>query len=499
MKPRSFEVSMQPKIPENINCHNFITGSWVKGEEGSHDVFSPYNGKKIGLYSVPSQKQIDQAITAADVAQKAWAKLPIKERSKVLFNFRNILLRDQDEITNLKSSESGKTFEEGKAGLMKGIEVLEYALSIQNLDLGGKTEVSKGVTCEFRREPLGVVANITPFNFPAMVPMWTIPIAIALGNSYIWKPSEKTPLTAFKIANAFKEAGLPDGILTVLHGGGDTVNAIIDHPKVKAIGFVGSTKIAKLVYQRGTQLGKRVLALGGAKNHIVLLPDANTELSGVGISDSFTGCAGQRCMAASVLLAVGDVQKHIDKIVQRAASLELGNTMGAIITKDQVEFLRGAIDRAEKNGAKILLDGRKAKTPTGMEKGNWIGPTILDMVTPNSEASTHELFGPILSIVHCKDISHAMEIENSVEYGNACSVFTSNGGLADRVSREASTGMVGVNIGVPVPREPFSFGGINASKFGHGDITGPYSLDFWSNVKKVTTKWEMQSDNNWMS
>jgi malonate-semialdehyde dehydrogenase (acetylating)/methylmalonate-semialdehyde dehydrogenase len=204
-------------------------------------------------------------------------------------------------------------------------------------------------------------------------------------------------------------------------------------------------------------------------------------------------------MAASVLLAVGDVQKHIDKIVQRAASLELGNTMGALITKEQVEFLRGAIDRAEKAGAKILLDGRKAKAPAGMEKGNWIGPTILDLVAPHSEASTVELFGPILSIIHCKDISQAMEIENSVEYGNACSVFTTNGGFADRVSREASTGMVGVNVGVPVPREPYSFGGINASKFGHGDITGPYSLDFWSNIKKVTTKWEMQSDNNWMS
>lgn len=490
---------MHPKIPENITCDNFIKGAWVKGDQGTVGINSPYNGKKIGQVSVPSKKQIDQAIEIADEAQKSWARLPIKERSKVLFNFRNILLRDQDEIAHLKSSESGKTFEEGKAGLMKGIEVLEYAISIQNLDLGGKVEVSKGVTCEFRREALGVVANITPFNFPAMVPMWTIPIAIALGNSYIWKPSDKTPLTALRIANAFKEAGLPDGILTVLHGGVDTVNAIIDHPKVKAIGFVGSTKIAKLVYQRATQLGKRALALGGAKNHIVLLPDANMELSGIGISDSFTGCAGQRCMAASVLLAVGDVQKHIEKIVQRAASLELGNTMGAIITKEQVEFLKSAIDRAEKAGAKVLLDGRKAKAPSGMENGNWLGPTILDMVTKGSEASTHELFGPVLSIVHCKDITDAMEIENSVEYGNACSVFTSNGGLAERVSREASTGMVGINVGVPVPREPFSFGGINASKFGHGDITGPYSLDFWSNVKKVTTKWEMQSDSNWMS
>lgn len=482
-----------------LTCSNFIAGQWVEGQAGRFDVISPISGHKIGDYTAASPEQINQAIESAQQAQKAWAKLPIKERSKVLFQFRSILLRDQDEISKLKSSECGKTFDEAKAGLMKGIEVLEFALAIQNLDLGGKIEVSKGVSGEFRREPLGVVANITPFNFPAMVPMWTIPIAIALGNSYVWKPSDKTPLTAYYIANALKEAGLPDGVFTVLHGGEKTVNQIIDHPLVKAIGFVGSTKIAKLVYQRGTNLGKRVLALGGAKNHIILLPDANPDLSGMGISDSFTGCAGQRCMAASVLLAVGNVDHHIEKIVARASSLELGKTMGAIITKSQVEFLKGAIDRAEKAGAKILLDGRKAKVPAGLGEGNWLGPTILDHTKQGTEATTQELFGPILSIIRCKDLSEALHIESTVEYGNACSVFTSSGGIAERVAREATTGMVGVNIGVPVPREPFSFGGVNASKFGHGDITGHHSLDFWSNVKKVTVKWEMQNDSNWMS
>jgi malonate-semialdehyde dehydrogenase (acetylating)/methylmalonate-semialdehyde dehydrogenase len=491
---------MQTKLPSaNVICHNFIHGAWVAGEQGSQNVLSPYNGQKIGEFSVPSKAQIHQAIEKAAEAQKAWASLPIKERSKILFQFRQILLRDQDEISHLKSSECGKTFAEAKAGLMKGIEVLEFALSVQNLDLGGKMEVSRGVTCELRREPLGVVASITPFNFPAMVPMWTIPIAVVLGNAYIWKPSEKTPLTALKIAQAFHEAGLPAGVFSVLHGGAGTVEAIIDHPKVKAIGFVGSTKIARQVYQRGTQHGKRVLALGGAKNHIVLLPDANPELSGVGISDSFTGCAGQRCMAASVLLAVGDVDRHIQKIVERASSLKLGENMGAIISAEQAKFLREAIARAEKAGAKVLLDGRKTPPPAGMEKGNWIGPTILDQVSPESEASTQELFGPILSIIRCQDLSQALRIENSSDYGNACSVFTSSGPLAERVAREASTGMVGVNVGVPVPREPFSFGGVNASKFGHGDITGSTSLDFWSNLKKVTVKWEAQSDNNWMS
>ncbi len=491
---------MSVQLPTQvINCQNFINGQFQNGKGEKVDIISPYNGKKIGDFQSSTKAEVDMAIEAAHKAQAAWAEVPMKERTKIMFNFRNILMRDMDEISHIKCSESGKCYEEGKAGLMKGIEVLEFAIALQNLDLGGRVEVSRGVSCEYRREALGVVANITPFNFPAMVPMWTIPIALTLGNAYIWKPSEKTPLTSLKIADALKEAGLPNGLFQVLQGGRETVEAIIDNKHVKAVGFVGSTKIAKMVYDRGTQLGKRVLALGGAKNHIVLLPDANPDLAGIGISDSFTGCAGQRCMAASVLLAVGDVDAHIKKIIERAASLTLGKDMGAIITKAQVEFLKGAIDRAEKAGAKILLDGRKAKAPADLSEGNWIGPTILDNIQPGSEAASVELFGPIISIVRCKDISEAMKIENSVDYGNACSVFTQSGALAEKVIKMASTGMVGVNVGVPVPREPFSFGGVNASKYGHGDITGHHSLDFWSNIKKVTVKWEKQNDNNWMS
>lgn len=482
-----------------VTCDNWINGEWIAGQDGRQAVHSPYNGEVIGHFSRASSSQIQNAVEKAQTAHLAWAQRPIKDRSQVLYQFRQILLRDQDEIANLKASECGKTFAEAKAGLMKGIEVLEFALSLQNLDLGGKIEVSRGVTCEYRREALGVVASITPFNFPAMVPMWTIPISIALGNSLVWKPSDKTPLTARRLAEALHEAGLPPGVFTVLHGGKEAVDAIIDHPLVKAISFVGSTKVARLVYQRGTQLGKRVLALGGAKNHIILLPDANPELSGVGISDSFTGCAGQRCMAASVLLAVGNVDQHIERIKARASSLKLGETMGALITAAQKEFLMGALDRAEKAGAKILLDGRKTPPPAGLEGGHWLGPSLLDHVQPGSEAAVEELFGPILSIIRVPDLSHALAIQKTSDYGNACSVFTSSGPLADRVVREARAGMVGVNIGVPVPREPFSFGGINASKFGHGDITGQHSLDFWTDVKKVSTKWEQQSESNWMS
>jgi malonate-semialdehyde dehydrogenase (acetylating)/methylmalonate-semialdehyde dehydrogenase len=484
---------------KNIEVSNFVDGEWINGSAGKLDVTSPYTGAVCGTTTLSNKEDVNIAVNAAAVNQKAWGATPLKARTQVLFKFREILLRDQDIISGIVALENGKTIPEARAGLMKGLEVLEYALSLQNCDVGGKMEVSRGVFCEYRRESLGVVASITPFNFPAMVPMWSIPVAVALGNAYVWKPSEKTPLTSKFIANAFHEAGLPAGILTVINGGREAVEAIIDHKEVKAVAFVGSTKVANLVYTRATALGKRALCLGGAKNHIILLPDADLEVTGMGISDSFTGCAGQRCMAASVLLAVGDVDKHIEKIKERSESQKMGDTIGAIITKEQVDFLNAAIDQAVKEGATLLLDGRNPEVESNFKDGFWFGPTILDNVKPGSQAAKFELFGPIIAIVRCENVSEAIEIQNSSEYGNAASVFTSSGPMAEYVASRATCGMFGVNIGVPVPREPFSFGGVNASKFGHGDITGEHSLNFWSNVKKITTKWEMQSDSGWMS
>ncbi len=461
------------------------------------DVISPLDNSVIGKVKLADKDEIQTQIAQAKKAQKSWGLLTHKSRAEILFKFREILLRDIDSIAEVITKENGKTIAESKAGIMKGIEVLEFATSLQNSDIGGKMEVSSNVYCEYQRMPLGVVASITPFNFPAMVPMWTIPIAIAVGNAYVWKPSEKTPLTAELILKAFKEAGLPDGILTVLQGGADVVNEIIDHEDIKAVAFVGSTKIAQTVYQRATQNNKRCLALGGAKNHIILMPDADLDVTGVGISDSFTGCAGQRCMAASVLLAVGDVDKHIEKIVQRSDSQILGETMGAIITKEQVDFLNTAIDNALKDGATLLYDGRKKQAPNAT--GNWMGPVILDNVKAGSEAATKELFGPVLSIIRCKNIDEAIEIQNSSPYGNAASIFTSSGPMSLYASQRCEAGMFGINIGVPVPREPFSFAGIKTSKFGHGDITGEHCLDFWTDMKKITTKWNLQKDHNWMS
>lgn len=468
-----------------------------QGEE--FEIHSPYNGDVIGKSSLADPTEIKKAIELAHEASVLWRNTSIKDRTQIMFRFRDVLMREADSISNMVSLESGKTLSEAKAGLMKGIEVLEFALSLQNLDCGGKMEVSRGVHCEYRREPLGVVASITPFNFPAMVPLWTMPIALTLGNAYVWKPSEKTPLTATLIGHALIEAGLPAGVITILNGNAQTVEQIIDNEKVKAVGFVGSSKIAKIVYQRATSHGKRALCLGGAKNHIVLLPDADPEIAGNGIADSFTGCAGQRCMAASVLLAVGDIQPQLEKIKERAQETCASGAMGAIITKEQVNFLNQAIEEAKAEGATVVLDGRPHNPGKDFINGYWIGPTILDNVSPGSKAASEELFGPVLSIIRCKNISEAITIENSSSYGNAASVFTNNGALAEKIASSAGAGMVGINIGVPVPREPFSFGGVSDSKFGYGDITGENSLNFWSDLKKVTTKWQMHEDHNWMS
>jgi len=494
-------TSNNPVLPPSspIDCGNFVAGKWTAGRGATSDIISPYTGGTIGRVHHSTREDVDAAVQAAHRAARDWGRVPLKERSQVMFKFRQNLLRDIDLLANRISSESGKTLNEAKAGVLKGVEVTEFALSLQNLDMGGKMEVSRGVFCEYRREPLGVVAGITPFNFPAMVPMWMIPIAITLGNAFVWKPSDKTPLTSLLIADLLKEAGVPDGILTVIQGGRETVETILDHPKISSVGFVGSTPVARQVYLRGTAAGKRVLALGGAKNHIILMPDADPELTARGIADSFTGCAGQRCMAASVLLAVGDCDPLLKQIAEKSSAIRPGEDMGALITRQSRDNIKGAIEQAGREGAKLLLDGRDITVRSDWSGGHWLAPTIIDQVKPGTRAATEELFGPVLSITRVKSLSEALAIQQSNPFGNAASVFTQNGGVADRVAREAKAGMVGINIGVPVPREPFSFGGIDDSKFGQGDITGPASLDLWSNLKKITTKWGMASDHNWMS
>lgn len=477
---------------------HLIGGEW-RALPGPHTGTSPWTGQPTFQLQPADAALVDEAVQKAAVGAREWGQVPIKERTRLLFEVRANLLTHLKELSATVSFESGKTLAEAEAGLMKGLEVLEFALSLQNLDSGGRMEVSRGVHCEYRRSPLGVVAGITPFNFPAMVPMWMMPIALALGNAFVWKPSERVPMTSQLLGECFRSAGLPPGVLTIVQGGPTTVNALIDHPVVRAVGFVGSTQVARHVYSRATSLGKRALALGGAKNHIILMPDADPELSAQGIADSFTGCAGQRCMAASVLLAVGPVDDIIERVTARAKGHRCGETMGAIISKGQLDFLEGAIARAVDEGATPLVDGRRPTVPTGLAHGHWLGPTLLDRVPVGSEAATRELFGPVLSIVRVHSLEEALAVDASSEYGNATSVFTTSGAIAEEVAHRSQSGMIGINVGVPVPREPFSFGGTYESKFGHGDMTGEGALDFWSDRKKVTTRWAPARDRSWMS
>jgi malonate-semialdehyde dehydrogenase (acetylating)/methylmalonate-semialdehyde dehydrogenase len=369
---------------------------------------------------------------------------------------------------------------------------------LPQITAGEVLEVSRGVECRVERFPLGVVASITPFNFPNMVPNWTIPNAIALGNCLILKPSELVPLSSNRIADLLREAGLPDGVLQVVHGGKDVVEAICDHPGIEAISFVGSTRVAQIVYRRGTATLKRVLALGGAKNHLIVMPDADPEMTSSNVVASMTGCAGQRCMAASVMVAVSDTDHIIARMIHYARMVVPGENLGPVISADARDRIERYVTEAEAAGAKVLVDGRRAVVK-GREGGFYIGPTIIDHVTPDMKIAQDEVFGPVLAIIRSKDLGGAIEIENASPYGNAASVFTESGGTARYVMEHASAGMIGVNVGVPVPREPFSFGGWNESRFGVGDITGRGSIEFWTQSKKMTTKWNQEHGTNWMS
>jgi len=462
-------------------------------------VVSPYTGEKIGEVPVSTAADVDTVVQKAQAAFAGWRATPIKERTQILLKWRELMLANLDRMSHTAASECGKLVDEARAGILKGLEVTEFAASLQNMATGGVLEVSRGVQCEMRHEPLGVVAGITPFNFPAMVPMWMYPVALVLGNCFVLKPSEKVPLTSQIIGELIVKAGFPVGVFSIVNGDRKTVEALTQHPFVQAVGFVGSTPVAKSVYQNATQAGKRALTLGGAKNAIILLPDADPDVAVRGILDSFTGCGGQRCMAASLVYAVGPVDATIEKIVAAAKKIELGNMMGAIIDKVAMKRISDAIDQAAKDGAKILVDGRKFPAPKGYEGGNWLGPTIIDGAKPEMACTKDEIFGPVLTIMRVGSLPQAMTLEHANPFGNATSVFTTQGAAARYVTDNASAGMLGVNIGVPVPREPFSFGGTKQSKFGSGDITGVSAVDFWTWRKKITTKWSLAKDNNWMS
>lgn len=462
------------------------------------DVHDPSTGQVISRVPLSTHREVDEAVRAAARALPAWAALPIKERVQVFYRYRALLEHHIDELAALVTEENGKVESEARAEVLKAVELTEFACSLPQIASGEILEVSRGVECRIERFPVGVVASVVPFNFPVMVPNWTIPNAIALGNCLILKASELVPLSAGRIAQLLTDAGLPDGVLQVVHGAREAVEAICDHSGIGAVSFVGSTKTAKIVYRRATANLKRCLALGGAKNHLIVMPDADPAMAAENIVASMSGCAGQRCMAASVMVAVDRTDHIIQRLLDAARRVVPGRNLGPVITADAKARIEGYITEAEAAGATVLLDGRNCVVP-GKEGGFFVGPTVLDRVTPAMRIAQEEVFGPVLAIVRAADVDEALAIENASPYGNAASVYTESGGVARHVMERASAGMVGVNVGVPVPREPFSFGGWNDSRFGVGDITGRGSIEFWTQSKKMTTKWNREHGVNWMS
>ena len=480
---------------------NYYNGSFHESSASeSLDIVSPVDGNLLSSVPMSTVDELNKAVESAKNAFESWSKTPIKERVQVFFRYRYLLEKNLDELTKLVSEENGKTYDEAKAEVEKSIELTEFACSMPQLVSGEILEVSKGVECRTEHFPIGVVASIVPFNFPLMVPNWTMPNALVLGNTMVMKPSELVPLSVVKMAELLKEAGLPDGVFNVLNGGREIVEGLCAHQDIEAVSFVGSTKVAKLVYQQSTHNLKRCIALGGAKNHLFVLPDANPQMTATNVTASMSGCAGQRCMAASAMIAVGNVDPIISQICDESRKVIPGVNLGAVISKAAKERIENYISEAESQGAKILVDGRGAMRLSPAKKTALTSDaTVIDFVTPEMSVATEEIFGPVISIMRTANLDEALKIENANPYGNAASVFTQSGGAARYVMEHASAGMIGVNIGVPVPREPFSFGGWNDSRFGANDITGKSSIEFWTKLKKTTTKWNAEAGVNWMS
>tara|TARA_B110001454_G_scaffold169454_1_gene159774 strand:+ start:1010 stop:2485 length:1476 start_codon:yes stop_codon:yes gene_type:complete len=476
---------------------NWVDNKWLdSSSENRISVISPYFDKQIATIPDSGKSDLDIAVEKAKSAFPNWADTNIRDRAQIMFRFKSIIEKDMDNLAALIALDNGKTIADARGSILRGVEVIEYATSLPNVLNGESSDVGPGINCTMTHEPLGVVAGITPFNFPVMVPLWMIPLAITAGNTFILKPSEQTPLAGLKLAEYLKEAGLPDGVFNVVNGAKTIVEALCDHPDIRAMAFVGSSNVAKIVYTRCANNSKRALCLGGAKNHMIVVPDADKDSTAKGLLASSMGSAGQRCMAASVAVGVANIDHIIDQLIEEARNFKLGLDMGTIISKIALERITGYIDAAEKMGAKVLLDGRNATPPDDYKQGYWLGATILDGIEPDWPSAKEEIFGPVLSIIRARTIEDAMRIENNNPYGNAAAVFTTSGQIAKIVSEKASAGMVGINIGVPVPRDPYSFGGWNESKYGHGDITGKSGVEFWTNLKKVTARWP-ESDEAW--
>ena len=473
-------------------------GGQIVVPQGSRfaDVYNPAKGSVSRRVALASKADVNQAVAAAQAAFPAWANTSPLRRARILFKYLELLNRHRDELAAIITAEHGKVFTDAQGEVTRGIEILEFATAIPELLKGDYTEqVSTDIDNWVMRQPLGVVAGITPFNFPVMVPMWMFPVAIACGNTFILKPSPTDPSASLVLARLLKEAGLPDGVFNVVQGDKEAVDALIEHPEVRAISFVGSTPIANYIYERGAHFGKRVQALGGAKNHMVVMPDADIDKAVDALVGAAYGSAGERCMAISVAVLVGDAaDKVMPKLIERTKTLKVKNgleldaEMGPIVTKAALERITGYIDKGVSAGAKLLVDGRGLKVP-GFENGFWLGGTLFDQVAPEMTIYKEEIFGPVLSCVRVANFSEALDLVNAHEFGNGVACFTSDGNIAREFARRVQVGMVGINVPIPVPMAWHGFGGWKRSLFGDTHAYGKEGVRFYTKQKSVMQRW----------
>ena len=475
---------------------NYVDGAQSSYSNDKLPVYDPSTGEQIGNVILSSIEDFKNVITSSKKSQLDWQNTTPLKRSRILSNYKNLIEKNIDELASIVSKEHGKTFADAKGSVTRGLEVVEFACGIPHLLKGEFSQnVGTNIDSWSIRQPLGICAGITPFNFPAMVPMWMFPIAIACGNSFILKPSEKDPSCSIRLAELFTEAGLPDGVFNVVQGNKDVVDLILDSNDISSISFVGSTQVAKYIYERSAKNGKRVQALGGAKNHLVVMPDANLDQAVDGVIGAGFGSAGERCMAISVAVAVGDIaDKLVDKIHLESQKLKVApwtdkdSDMGPVISKDHKEKIENYISLGVKEGAKLVEDGRNYKIQ-GYEKGYYVGPTLFDNVTKDMTIYKEEIFGPVVSVVRVNNYDEAINLVNSHKYGNGTSIYTSDGEISRHFTTNCKIGMVGVNVPIPVPMAFHSFGGWKQSLFGDHAVHGMEGIHFYTKLKTVTARW----------
>jgi malonate-semialdehyde dehydrogenase (acetylating)/methylmalonate-semialdehyde dehydrogenase len=473
----------------------FVGGRWESVDSGRFgQVFNPSTGRAIARVPLGTAEHAGRAVEAASRALPGWAETPAVERARVLFRFRERLEAQAEELARLVTREHGKTLAESRASVQRGLEMVEFACGIPSLLMGQSLpNIASEVDCETVRHPVGVCVGITPFNFPLMVPLWMVPVALACGNTFVLKPSEKVPLSANRLGELLAESGLPEGVFNIVHGDRECVDALLEHPQVAAVSFVGSTAVARHVYETGTRNGKRVQAAGGAKNHLIVMPDADLDQAAKAVQASAFGCAGERCMAGSLALPVGSIaDRLVERLVDLAGKMRVGPTdsgpdvdMGPVISRDHRDRVAGYLEVGRSEGAEIALDGRGAASGEGF----LIGPSVLDRVGPGMRVAREEIFGPVLSVVRVSDLDEALAVGRDCRYGNGASIFTRSGWAARQFKHRFNAGMIGVNVGVPAPMAWFPFTGWNQSFFGDLHIQGTEGVQFYTRQKMTMTRW----------